>query len=54
MLFNIVKPEKVLVTIDEKIIELFKLLKQLESRLKTYINNSAEPNEWYKMKKSMK
>lgn len=51
---NVVKPEPILVATDEKTIELFKLLKQLESGLKTYINDSEELVEAHKMKKSLR
>ena len=51
---NTVKPEPILVATDEKVIELFKLLKQLESGLKKYIDGSEELVEAYKIKKSMR
>lgn len=47
-------PEPILITTDEKTIELFKLLKQLEKELKAYINDSEELIEIHKMKKSMR
>lgn len=52
--YNVVKPKPILVATDEKIIELFKLLKQLESDLKKYMDNSEELVEAYQMKKSMR
>ena len=52
--YNVAKPAPVLVATDEKTIELFKLLKQLESGLKKYIDDSEELVETYKMKKSMR
>ena len=52
--YNVVKPKPILVATDEKIIELFKLLKQLESDLKKYMADSEELVEAYQMKKSMR
>lgn len=52
--YNVIKPEPILVATDEKTIELFKLLKQLESKLKTYMDDSEDLVETYKMKKSMR
>lgn len=52
--YNVAKPAPVLVATDEKTIELFKLLKQLESGLKKYMDDSEELVETYKMKKSMR
>lgn len=51
---NDVKQEPILVATDEKTIELFKLLKQLESELKKYMDDSEELVEAHKMKKSMR
>ena len=52
--YNVVKPKPILVATDEKTIELFKLLKQLESDLKKYMADSEELVEAYQMKKSMR
>ena len=52
--YNVVKPKPILVATDEKTIELFKLLKQLESGLKKYMDDSEELVEAYQMKKSMR
>ena len=52
--YNVVKPKPILVATDEKIIELFKSLKQLESDLKKYMADSEELVEAYQMKKSMR
>ena len=52
--YNVVKPKPILVATDEKTIELFKLLKQLESGLKKYMADSEELVEAYQMKKSMR
>ena len=52
--YNVGKPKPILVATDEKTIELFKLLKQLESDLKKYMADSEELVEAYQMKKSMR
>lgn len=52
--YNVVKPKPILVATDEKTIELFKSLKQLESDLKKYMADSEELVEAYQMKKSMR
>ena len=52
--YNVVKPKPILVATDEKIIELFKSLKKLESDLKKYMDDSEKLVEAYQMKKSMR
>lgn len=47
-------PDPILVTDDEKIIELYQLANQLEEGLEEYINETEKLREEYKLKKSMR